>query len=191
MGIVRPLDEADPRTVGPYRLTGRLVVPAAGTAFLAEGPDLRPVVVTVVQVPADEITALEVAAADATAVTASDGEFRSRFADRTDAARHVASFAAEKVLDVDVTASRPYVVTEYVDGATVADTVRQNGPLAVVELARLAGGAANALAAVHAAGIAHENLRPDNVVLSTAGATRLVDVAGPRRPSGVGVPAEQ
>jgi len=97
---------------------------------------------------------------------AADPNARRRLAREVETMRRVRSPFVAEVLDADVTSDPPYIVTRYVRGKTLEDVIGQEGPLAGQQLARLASGLALALAAVHAAGVVHRDLKPGNVMLA-------------------------
>jgi hypothetical protein len=134
--------------LGPYRLGERLGEGGMGVVYLASGPDDRPVAVKVLRqgVPAE-----------ATA--------RHRLAREVETMRRIHSPFVAEVVDADVEGDPPYIVTQYVAGRTLEDVVTEDGPLTGAGLARLASGLAAALAAVHAAGVVHRDLKPCNVML--------------------------
>ncbi|WP_368861467.1 serine/threonine-protein kinase [Frankia tisae] len=98
-----------------------------------------------------------------------DEEFRSRFRREVAAARRVARFCTAAVVDADLTADRPYLVTEFVAGPSLAAAIRRDGPLRPPECEQLAVSVATALIQIHAAGIIHRDLKPSNVLLSATG----------------------
>jgi eukaryotic-like serine/threonine-protein kinase len=61
-----------------------------------------------------------------------------------------------------------------VDGGTLADRIGPNG-LAAVDVARVGAAAAAGLAAVHQFGMVHRDIRPSNILLSTAGEVKVSD----------------
>ena len=69
------------------------------------------------------------------------------------------------VLDGDAAGSAPYVVSRYVPGRPLAETVAERGPMPDAALRRLAFGLAKGLAAIHAAGLAHGRLGPGAVLI--------------------------
>ena len=71
-----------------------------------------------------------------------------------------------------------YMVSEFVEGPDLRQALAHHGPYAGEELGALAGALANALAALHGAGIAHHDLKPENVLLSPDG-PRLIDCGMP------------
>ncbi|CAI7975858.1 eukaryotic-like serine/threonine-protein kinase [Frankia sp. Hr75.2] len=156
--IALPLGSDDPEQLGLYRLLGRLGEGGMGTVYLGRSPD-------------DRLVAVKVIRADLARVP----EFRARFRREADVARRVARFCTAEVLDVvDPPDGQPYLVTEYVDGLTLAQAVAVEGPLRSADLERVAVSVAAALTAIHGAGLVHRDLKPSNVLLSTLG-PRVID----------------
>ncbi|MGC4085295.1 MAG: serine/threonine-protein kinase [Vicinamibacterales bacterium] len=67
------------------------------------------------------------------------------------------------------------LVTEYVDGRTLRDEIDAGGLPPPLVLLRTARELAAALAAAHARGITHRDLKPDNVIRGRDGAVKILD----------------
>jgi serine/threonine protein kinase len=134
--------------LGPYRLIRRLGEGGMGVVHLAVDPQGRQVAVKVLR---SEVTGDDVA--------------RRRLSREVETMRRVRSPHIAEVVDADVTGSRPYIVTRYVPGRPIDEIVKQDGPLSEEALVRVAYGVAEALVAVHAAGVIHRDLKPGNVLM--------------------------
>ncbi|WP_329067045.1 protein kinase domain-containing protein [Streptomyces sp. NBC_01429] len=100
---------------------------------------------------------------------ASDPEFRARFRQEVAAARRVSGAFTAPVVDADPEAGRPWMATLFIDGPTLSERVKRNGPLGYGELVRLGAGLAEGLRDIHRAGVVHRDLKPSNVLLASDG----------------------
>ena len=66
-----------------------------------------------------------------------------------------------------------YVVAEYANGRSLTELLAK-GPLSAIEAAFIVRELADALVAVHGQGLFHEQLNPDNVIITSSGAVRMV-----------------
>ncbi|OLT37391.1 hypothetical protein BJF79_29385 [Actinomadura sp. CNU-125] len=106
---------------------------------------------------------------------AGDATARRRLAREVDSMRRVHSPHVAEILDADVTAEQPYIVTQYVPGRTLEEVVEDGGPVEGTDLQTLAVGLASALSAIHGAGIVHRDLKPGNVMLMDGGEPVVID----------------
>jgi serine/threonine protein kinase len=151
------LAPGDPELIGPYRLRGRLGAGGMGRVYLGLSPGGRSVAVKVIR-----------------ADLAQDAEFRARFRREVAVARTVSGLFTAPVIDADTDGPVPWLATAYVSGPSLADAVSQHGPLPAASVLALARGLAEALSAIHAAGVVHRDLKPANVLLAEDG-PRVID----------------
>jgi len=135
--------------LGPYRLLQ--VIGGGGMGVVHLGLD-----------PAGRAVAIKVLRPH----VAADPSARSRLAREVDALQRVRSPRVAEVLDADPSAEQPYVVTEFVPAPPLDVLVEQEGPLTGRALGRIGLGLGDALAAIHAAGVVHRDLKPGNVLVS-------------------------
>jgi eukaryotic-like serine/threonine-protein kinase len=78
------------------------------------------------------------------------------------------------IYDVGEEGGTPYIVSELVEGTTLAGALAR-GPFPTRRLLDLAVGIAEGLAAAHAQGIVHRDLKPANVLLTAGGVPKIAD----------------
>ena len=154
---MQALESDDPPQLGGYRLLARLGAGGMGRVYLARSRGGRRVALKVIR---PEL--------------ADDPDFRARFAREVASARAVGGAFTVAVLDADPQATTPWLATEYVPGPSLSAAVREHGPLPLDSVRALAAGLAEALAAIHAAGVVHRDLKPSNVLLAADG-PRVID----------------
>ena len=137
-----------PDRLGDYRLLDRIGEGGMGVVFLARDRRHRTVALKVLR-----------------SSVAGDPTARRRLAREVETMQRVRSPNVAEVIDADLNGGTPYIVTRFVPGRTLDDVVTQDGPLRGPALSRLACGLADALVAVHAAGVVHRDVKPGNVML--------------------------
>jgi serine/threonine protein kinase len=158
-----PLRADDPTRIGHYRLTARLGVGGMGVVYLGVGWDGSQVAVKLMR---PEL--------------ADDEEFRRRFGREVAALVQVKGKCTVRVIEADSQSPRPFVVTEYAEGPSLAEHIGTHGRVGPDMLHDLATGLAEALTVIHAAGIMHRDLKPSNIILTDAG-PKVIDFGIARR----------
>ncbi|SHN47683.1 serine/threonine-protein kinase [Cryptosporangium aurantiacum] len=154
---MEPLQSTDPLRIGAFRVAARLGAGGMGRVYLAYSSAGRRVAVKVIH-----------------ARFAADPEFRARFRREVTTARAVGGAFTAPILDADPDATNPWLATEYVVGPSLHAAVAQHGPLNVDAVFTLGAGLAEAVAAIHRAGVVHRDLKPANVLLGADG-PRVID----------------
>ena len=152
-----PLRTGDPARLGEYELLSRLGAGGMGAVYLGRGRDGRRVAVKTLRTE-----------------YAWNGELRGRFRSEVNRLRQVPPFCTAAVLDADPDHDPPYLVVEYVSGPSLADEIRENGPLGPDLLHSVTIGVTAALSAIHGAGVVHRDFKPNNVLI-TLGSVKVID----------------
>ncbi|GAQ60067.1 serine/threonine-protein kinase [Streptomyces scabiei] len=156
-GRVQPARPGDPSRIGPYRIIGRLGAGGMGTVHAGVTSDGTRVAVKVIHPE-----------------QAQEPEFRARFAREVALSSRVTGPYVIPLLAADTDAATPWLATAYVPGPTLDQHVRERGPLSEGSLYALAAATAQALAAIHAVGVVHRDVKPQNIILTPTG-PRVLD----------------
>jgi serine/threonine kinase PknH len=154
---MQPLTRDDPGAIAGYRIGGRLGTGGMGRVYLAFTEGGRPVALKVIRPELGD-----------------DPDFRHRFRQEIAAARRVHGLYTAQVLDANPDATPPWLVTAYVPGPSLQETVTSHGPMPPGTVLLLMAGVAEALQAIHHAGVVHRDLKPSNVLLAPDG-PRVID----------------
>lgn len=141
-----------PSRIGPYLVERRLGAGGMGEVYLAYSVAGEPVAVKVIR-------------PDRT-----DPHTRARFEREATIARTISGTGrVARFIEADPFAEQPWLAMDYVPGRPLSDVVKDQGPLSTPLVASLGALLAEGLAAVHAAGLVHRDLKAQNVILGDFG----------------------
>jgi len=145
-----------PTLLGRYVVLGELGRGGMSVVYAAYDPEL------------DRRVALKVVRADQLSAT-----HQARLHREAQALARLSHPSVVTVFDVGDLSTDTFVAMELVEGTSLRDWIRQ--PRTWREVVRVVIAAGRGLAAAHAAGIVHRDVKPDNIMISPAGAVKLVD----------------
>jgi len=149
---VSPLGARDPSRLGPFTLLGRFPPSELGGRYLGR------------RVAGEQVEILRLRDE-----LLDDPDVAARLRAKVDAARLVAARGVVQVVDSDLDARPAWLATEHVQGLPFGEFVAKVGALPGERVHGFAVGVAEALTAIHAAGVVHGELKPKHVLLTRMG----------------------
>jgi serine/threonine protein kinase len=144
---------------GRYQLTSLLGVGGMASVYLAD----------------DRVLQRQVAVKVLSPVYAQDPSFVERFRREARTAARLSHPNIVAVFDSGSDAEQHYLVMEYVPGQSLAELLARQGRLAPQRAAELAVEVCAALAAAHAQGLVHRDIKPGNVLVGPNGRVKVTD----------------
>ncbi|WP_180930288.1 serine/threonine-protein kinase [Streptomyces sp. AJS327] len=155
---IRLLEGDDPERLGAYRLLGRLGVGGMGRIYLARSTVDGSLVAVKTLLAEGEVSAVD----------------RRRFTREVALARRIDSDRTARVLAAAPEAERPWMAIEFIAAPSLAELVRDAGPLKNRAVRWIAAGVAEALVLLHREDVFHRDLKPQNIMLPATG-PRVID----------------
>jgi len=146
--------------IGPYELVEYVGGGGMGRVFRARDTELG------------RIVALKVLSQD----QAADPETLLRFRNEARSAARLDHEGFARVYGVGADDGVPYLVFEFVEGATIRQLVEDRGPLPLADAINYTLQVANALAYAAARGVVHRDVKPSNVLVTHEGRAKVIDL---------------
>jgi hypothetical protein len=160
-----PPDPLIGRALGPYRVTGRLGSGGMGTVYEAFDPRLERTVALKVLPPQ----------------LAGGQEAASRFLAEARAAARLSHPNVVPVYEAEQAGGMTFLVMERMPGGSAQDLTARVGRPGWREATRIVADACRGLAAAHAAGLVHRDVKPANILLAQDGSAKISDFGLARR----------
>lgn len=106
---------------------------------------------------------------------AQDPSFLTRFRLEAQAAASLTHPNIVAVYDTGSDGDTHYIVMEYLQGRTLHQILKEDGPLPPREVATIGAGIAQALAEAHNKGIVHRDVKPGNIMIGPTGIAKVMD----------------
>src|SRR5437867_12590382 len=144
--------------LGRYEIRAKIGTGGMGEVYLAQDTKL------------DRKVALKILPAD----VAENKDRMKRFVREAKAASALNHPNIITIHEIDETDSINFIATEFIDGETLREGIR-NAPLKLGEVLDVSIQIASALAAAHGAGIVHRDIKPENIMLRQDGIVKVLD----------------
>ena len=145
-----------PSNIGRFQIVDRLGEGGMGVLYLATDPLLqRTVAIKVLSVTNDEL--------------------RERFAREARSAAALRHNHIVTIYDVGEDNGDPFLAMEYLDGETLAETIRRKAPLGVPRKLQLLQQLCDGLGYAHRIGIIHRDIKPANLMVTSEGVLKILD----------------
>jgi serine/threonine-protein kinase len=142
-----------------YRITGHIARGGMADVFAAE----------------DSLLGRKVAVKILHPQFAKDDAFVTRFRREAQAAANLSHPNIVSIFDWGKDGETYYMVMELIEGRTLRDIRRSEGPLLARRAAEIAAEAAAALTVAHHAGVFHRDIKPGNILLTPDGSVKVMD----------------
>lgn len=146
----------DPDELGGWRINGRLGEGGFGTVFLAE----KGVQKAAIKVIRQEFL--------------KENDARNRLRIEAEVLSKLSESTIGQILDSDLSGEYPWIATEFVNGPTLNEKVKYEGPLNEIKWFHLAADLFHAIVSASNKGIIHKDIKPSNIILGETG-TKLID----------------
>ena len=153
---MEPKKGNDPDELGGWRINGRLGEGGFGTVFLAEKGAQKAALKVIRQEFVEE------------------NDARSRLATEAQVLSRLSDPSIGKILDCDLSGEFPWIATEFINGPTLDEKVRFEGPLEEIAWFNLAANIFHAIMSANELGIIHKDIKPSNIILGETG-NKLID----------------
>jgi serine/threonine protein kinase len=101
--------------------------------------------------------------------------YLARFTQEAKSAAAIGNPGVVTVYDAGADGPTRFIVMEFVPGKSLADILKEERPLEPARAADIAAQVADALAAAHAAGIIHRDIKPGNIMIEPNGSVKVLD----------------
>jgi eukaryotic-like serine/threonine-protein kinase len=146
-------------SIGRYEVVEKLGSGGMAHVFLARDPYMK----------------RQVAIKVMSAAMTTDPEFRTRFETEAEVIAALEHPFIVPVYDFGYYKEQPYLVMRYLMGGSLKERLEDYGPMAISDAAKILERMAAALDEAHRRGVVHRDVKPENVLLDTAGDTFLAD----------------